>query len=69
MSSSLRSLTPREREVATLLAYGYTNIEVGRRLSISIRTAEHHRENAMKKLSAASRAEVVDWALDNHLLQ
>ena len=28
MNSSLRNLTPREREVATLLAYGYTNIEV-----------------------------------------
>ena len=69
MNSALRNLTPREREVATLLAYGHTNIEVARRLSISVRTAEHHRENAMRKISAESRADVVGWALKNHLLQ
>ncbi len=68
MRSSFRNLTPREHEVATLLAYGYTNIEVARRLAISVRTVEHHRENAMKKISAASRADVVGWALKNHLL-
>ncbi|HVU78599.1 MAG TPA: helix-turn-helix transcriptional regulator [Gaiellaceae bacterium] len=61
-------LTPREHEVAVLLAYGYTNHEIADRLEISIRTAEMHRANAMRKLSARNRAEVVRWALDRGLL-
>ena len=61
-------LTPREREVATLLAYGHTNTEIAERLAISVRTAEMHRANAMRKLTATTRADVVRWALDHELL-
>lgn len=67
MQTILR-LTPREHEVAVLLAYGYTNHEIADRLEISIRTAEMHRANAMRKLGARTRAEVVRWALDLGLL-
>lgn len=63
------TLTPRERQVATLLAYGHTNSEIADRLGISIRTAEMHRANAMRKLQADSRADVVRWALDHELLR
>jgi DNA-binding CsgD family transcriptional regulator len=63
------TLTPRERQVATLLAYGHTNGEIAERLGISIRTAEMHRANAMRKLRADSRADVVRWALDHDLLR
>ena len=62
------TLTAREREVLTLLAYGFTNVEVAERLTISVRTAEMHRANAMRKLRAQSRAEIVRWALDEKLL-
>jgi DNA-binding NarL/FixJ family response regulator len=62
-------LTPREQQVATLLAYGHTNGEIADRLTISIRTAELHRANAMRKLRAESRADVVRWALDSGLLR
>jgi DNA-binding NarL/FixJ family response regulator len=62
------TLTPRERQVATLLAYGYTNTAIADRLNISVRTAEMHRANAMRKLAADSRADVVRWALDHELL-
>ena len=62
------TLTPRERQVATLLAYGYTNTAIADRLNISVRTAEMHRANAMRKLVADSRADVVRWALDHELL-
>ncbi len=62
-------LTPRERQVATLLAYGHTNTEIADRLTISIRTAEMHRANAMRTLGAESRADVVRWALDHNLLR
>jgi two-component system, NarL family, response regulator NreC len=62
------TLTAREREVLTLLAYGYTNDEVAERLTISVRTAEMHRANAMRKLHVRSRAEIVRWALAEKLL-
>jgi DNA-binding NarL/FixJ family response regulator len=69
MTMAKTKLTPRERQVATLLAYGYTNTEIAGRLTISVRTAEMHRANAMRKLSAASRADVVRWALDQGVLR
>lgn len=68
MTTAVGILTPRERQVATLLAYGHTNAEIAERLTISIRTAEMHRANAMRKLSASTRADVVRWALENGLL-
>jgi two-component system, NarL family, response regulator NreC len=63
------ALTPRELEVATLLAYGHTNSTIAGRLTISVRTAEMHRANVMRKLGAESRADVVRWALDRQLLR
>jgi DNA-binding NarL/FixJ family response regulator len=63
------TLTSREREVATLLAYGFTNTETAERLSISVRTAELHRANAMRKLHVHSRRGIVRWALDHELLR
>ena len=68
MTTATTTLTPRERQVATLLAYGYTNTAIAARLNISVRTAEMHRSNAMRKLAADSRADVVRWALDHELL-
>jgi len=68
MTATFTKLTPREAQVATLLAYGYTNGEIADQLTISIRTAEMHRANAMRKLGVDSRAEVVRWALDHDLL-
>ena len=69
MTATMMKLTPREQQVATLLAYGFTNAEIADRLEISIRTAEMHRANAMRKLGADSRADVVRWALDHNLLR
>jgi len=69
MTATMTKLTPREHEVATLLAYGFTNAEIADRLHISIRTAEMHRANAMRKLGVESRAEIVRWALDHRLLR
>jgi DNA-binding CsgD family transcriptional regulator len=69
MTATYTRLTPREHQVAILLAYGFTNGEIADRLTISIRTAEMHRANAMRKLGAGSRADVVRWALDADLLR
>jgi DNA-binding CsgD family transcriptional regulator len=57
------SLTPREREVAALLAEGLSNGEVARRLFISSKTASVHVSNILAKLGMASRAEVAAWAV------
>lgn len=51
-------LTDREREVLTLAAQGLTSREIGERLEISRRTAEHYRAFGMKKLGCASIAEL-----------
>jgi two-component system response regulator NreC len=62
------TLTPREYEVAVLMAYGYTNLEVASRLVISVRTTEVHRTHLMEKLGARTRSDVVRWALDHDLV-
>ena len=52
------ALTPREREVALLIADGLTNAELARRLYISPKTAAVHVSNILRKLGVASRTEV-----------
>lgn len=52
------ALTPREREVALLVADGLTNVELARRLYISPRTAAVHVGNILRKLGLSSRAQV-----------
>jgi predicted ATPase/DNA-binding CsgD family transcriptional regulator len=61
------SLTPRERQVAALVASGRTNRQIGRVLGISEKTAEVHLHHVMSKLDARSRAEVAAWAVTQHL--
>ena len=61
-------LSEREREVLRLLALGHTNQEIAKSLYISVRTAETHRAHIMQKLSLASRAELVKYALAQGLL-
>ena len=60
-------LTPRERQVAALVATGRTNRQIGRTLGISEKTAEVHLHHVMSKLDARSRAEVAAWAVAQHL--
>jgi DNA-binding CsgD family transcriptional regulator len=54
------ALTPREREVALLVASGLTNAELARRLYISPKTAAVHVSNILRKLDVASRTAVGD---------
>jgi DNA-binding CsgD family transcriptional regulator len=55
-------LTPREREVAALLAEGLSNAGLAERLYISPRTAAVHVSNILAKLGMRSRTEVAAWA-------
>jgi DNA-binding CsgD family transcriptional regulator len=54
----LPSLTPREQQVAVLVASGRTNRQIGRELGIAEKTTEVHVHNIIRKLGARSRAEV-----------
>ena len=58
-------LTPREREVAALVAGGATNREIAGRLVISERTAERHVENILARLGLRSRAQIAAWAVEH----
>jgi DNA-binding CsgD family transcriptional regulator len=60
------ALTPREREVAALLAEGLTNSQLADRLYISPRTAAVHVSNILAKLGMSSRAEVAAWSARGH---
>jgi len=51
-------LTPREREIANLLAEGLSNAQLARRLFISPKTAAVHVGNILRKLGVSSRTEV-----------
>ena len=54
-------LTPRELQVARLLAGGSSNKEIAGRLVISQRTAEGHVERILAKLGFTSRVQVAAW--------
>lgn len=56
-------LTPREREIVTMVAWGHTNKEIAEILGIAVKTVETHKTNAMQKLEIGSRADLVRFAL------
>jgi DNA-binding NarL/FixJ family response regulator len=58
-------LTPREREVAQLVAEGLSNKHISRRLEISVKTVETHRSSLMRKIGARSAVEVARYATRN----
>lgn len=55
-------LTPREREVLTLLAEGASNKAIARRLGISVHTAKFHVGSLIDKLDASGRTDAVTHA-------
>jgi DNA-binding NarL/FixJ family response regulator len=62
-------LTAREREVVQLLAEGKTSKEVAVALKLSVKTAETHRTNVMRKLDLHSVADLVRYAVRNNIVQ
>jgi DNA-binding NarL/FixJ family response regulator len=65
---SAEVLTPRERQLIKLIAEGYRNKEIAKRLSLSIKTIEKHRSNFMKKLQLHNTAEITLYAIQNNLI-
>jgi DNA-binding NarL/FixJ family response regulator len=62
-------LSPRERQVVTLIADGKNCREAAEILGISTKTAETHRASAMRKLGATSVAALIRYAVRNKLVQ
>ena len=67
--TSSELLTAREREVIQLLAEGKTSKEVAVTLNLSVKTAETHRTNLMRKLGLHSVADLTRYAVRNGIVQ
>ena len=65
---ALDVLSDRERDIVQLLALGYTNQEIGKKVFISVRTVDTHRAHIMRKLGLDTRAELVMFALSNGVI-
>jgi len=65
---SLQVLTPREREILQLIAESHSTKEVANKLDISVKTAENHRTNLMKKLDLHDVASLTRFAIQNGLI-
>jgi DNA-binding NarL/FixJ family response regulator len=64
-----RHLTPRELEIVKLLADGKTSREAAVTLGISIKTAETHRANVLRKLELHSAPDLIRYAIKNKIVE
>jgi len=62
-------LTTREREIVQLVSEGKSTKEVASLLGISVKTAETHRANVMRKLQVHSVTDLVRYAVRNEIVQ
>jgi DNA-binding NarL/FixJ family response regulator len=62
-------LTPRQREIVQLLAEGKSSKEVAVALGLSVKTAETHRANIMRRLDCHSVSELVRYAVRNNIIE
>lgn len=63
LQRTMNMLTPRELEVARLIASGYTNKDAATKLNISVHTIQFHRSNVMSKLALKNTADLVGYML------
>jgi DNA-binding NarL/FixJ family response regulator len=62
-------LTSREREIVQLLAEGNSNKAIATRLDLSVKTVETHRAAIMRKLELSSLADLIRFAIRNHIVE
>ena len=63
ISQPVATISERESEVLRSIAAGYSNKEVAGRLSLSVKTVEAHKANAMRKLGLTGRIDIVKYAV------
>jgi DNA-binding NarL/FixJ family response regulator len=66
--AQLSILTPREHEVLLLVTQSHSSKEVAVKLGVSIKTAENHRTNLMRKLGIHDTAALVRFAIRHDLV-
>ena len=66
--SGVSILTRREREILRLIAESNSTREIAEKLSISVKTAENHRTNLMRKLDLHDVASLTRYAINNGLI-
>lgn len=57
------AITDREADVLRLIARGYSNKEIANELTLSVKTVEAHKANAMRKLDLSGRVDIVNYAV------
>ena len=62
-------LSERESQVLRLIAWGYSNKEIGWKLNISVKTVDTYKLRLMEKLNLRSRTDIVRYALHQGFLQ
>jgi DNA-binding NarL/FixJ family response regulator len=65
----LSNLTKRERQVLELIAKSFSTREIAAKLTISVKTAENHRTNLMRKLDLHDVASLTRYSINNGLVQ
>jgi DNA-binding NarL/FixJ family response regulator len=63
LNKAAATLTDREADVLRLIACGYSNKEIAGQLSLSVKTIEAHKSNAMRKLGLTGRIGIVQYAV------
>jgi DNA-binding NarL/FixJ family response regulator len=66
-AARVRVLTPREIEIARLVAQGKRNREIARELALAVSTVETHLKHIFAKLHLRSRTDLARWALENEI--
>lgn len=62
-------LTPREKEILQLLAEGYTNQRIAKKLIISVYTVKNHVHNMLDKIGIQNRTQLVSYAFNSGLVK
>jgi len=67
-TNSMNNVTPKEKEVLSLLAQGLSSKEIASRLFISVHTVESHRKNLRFKFDAKNSSELIMKASSGALM-
>ncbi len=68
-SQAKEPLSPRERQILQLLGEGKTTKEVAKALDITVKTAETHRSNILRKLDLHHISDLIRYAIRNQIVQ
>jgi len=67
-ATGIQTLSPREREVLTLIAQGYSNRQIAEQLVISLSTVQTHCSRIMRKLELDNRAGLIAYGIRHGLI-